>query len=127
MKALLPLMLAALSLGACATAPAAPTPELPQVPSAGFGQQTRVGALVVTPLNLVEDSRCPVNARCVWAGRLVIGARINGPGWSETANLELGKDYRSHGLGLALVSARPDKIAGSEFPPPAYLFGFEPR
>lgn len=127
MQALLPLMLAALSLGGCATTSPAPTSGLPHGSPAGFGQPTRVGTLVVTPLRLVEDSRCPMNARCVWAGRLVIGARIDGPGWSETASIELGKDYRSHGLGLALVSALPERIAGSELPPAAYAFGFEPR
>ena len=127
MKALLPLMLAAVTLGACATAPSAPHAGLPRGLSAGFGQPAQVGVLVVTPLRLIEDSRCPVNARCVWAGRLVIGARIDGPGWSETASLELGKEYRSRGLGIALVSALPEKIAGSELPPSAYMLGFEPR
>lgn len=76
---------------------------------------------------MVEDSRCPANARCVWAGRLVIAARIDGPGWSEFASLELGKNYRTHGHGLALVSAMPDKLAGREVPAQAYIFGFEPR
>ena len=127
MKAMLTFAFATLSLGACASTPSVPVAELPQGSVAGFGHPARVGALVVTPLRVVEDSRCPAGVRCVWAGRLVIAARIDGPGWSESASLELGKEYRSHGLGLALVSAQPDKLAGREVPAPAYVFGFEPR
>ena len=78
-----------------------------------LGQPTRVGRLVVTPLRVAEDSRCPINARCVWAGRAVVQTRIDGPGWltdrrysasvhdgevmASTFNVEYGRDlfYRA--------------------------------
>ena len=113
-------------LSACATVPIAEMP-IRSDRLASFGQSTRVGALVVTPQALVEDSRCPINARCIWAGRLVLKTRINGAGWRETVNLTLGQPYATHGMGIALVSAEPGKMAGSEPSPPASLFGFEPR
>ena len=125
MKHIFPLA-AALALTACTTAPMAGDPVRGDG-LAAFGQSTRVGSLVVTPLSLVEDSRCPINARCVWAGRLVLTTRIDGLGWRETALLELGKPYATHGASLALVSAEPGKMAGSSPSPPASLFGFEPR
>ena len=121
---------AALALSACATFPIASPIIEPTIRSDGlatFGQPTRVGALVVTPQALVEDSRCPINARCVWAGRLVLKTRIDGAGWHETVDLTLGQPVSTHGAGLALVSAEPGKMAGSELLPPASLFGFEPR
>ena len=37
-----------------------------------LGQTARVAAMRVVPLDLVEDSRCPMNARCIWAGRAVV-------------------------------------------------------
>jgi len=116
---------AAIALGACAT-----TGSGPPIRSDGFaalGQPTRVGALVVTPQALVEDSRCPINVRCVWAGRLVLKTRIDGTGWRETVDLTLGQAYSTHGSGLALVSAEPAKTAGASPSPPASLFGFEAR
>jgi hypothetical protein len=116
----------ALSLSACATAPLSGTP----VRSDGLamiGESTRVGALVVTPQAVVEDSRCPINARCVWAGRLIVKSRIDGAGWRETVDLTLGQQYATHGMGLALVSAEPGKVAGATRSPPASLFGFEAR
>ena len=113
----------ALSLAACATVPASVRSD----GLAGLGQSTRVGSLVVTPQAVIEDSRCPINARCVWAGRLVLRARIDGAGWRETANLTLSEPYRTHGNGLALVSAEPGKMAGSLPSPPANRFSFEAR
>ena len=118
-------IIAALSLAACATVPTAAPVRGDGL--AGIGQSTRVGALVVTPLAVVEDSRCPINARCVWAGRLVLSARIEGSGWREMTRLTLGEPYSTHGTKLALVSAEPGKMAGSPPSPPASLFGFEAR
>ena len=121
---------AALALSACATTSGTMPiidPPIRLDGLASFGQPTRVGALVVTPLVLVEDSRCPINARCVWAGRLVLKTRIDGAGWHETVDLTLGQPVSTHGAGLALVSAEPGKIAGATPSPPASLFGFEAR
>ena len=95
--------------------------------SAALGQPTRVGPLVATPLRVIEDSRCPINARCVWAGRVILETRIDGAGWRETANLELGKEYRTHGSGMALVAVEPGKMAGETALPAPYTFTFEAR
>lgn len=119
-------ILAALALSACATAPIAGSP-IRSDGLATFGQPTRVGNLVVTPIALVEDSRCPVNVRCVWAGQVVVSARIEGTGWRETANLTLGEPFATHGITVALLSAQPDKVAGATVRPRDYVFGFESR
>ena len=117
---------AALAFSSCATTP---PPGLPIRSDglAAMGQPTCVGALVVTPQRVIEDSRCPINARCIWAGRLVLKTRIDGAGWRETVDLTLGQPYATHGTGLALVSGEPGKMAGATPSPPASLFGFEPR
>lgn len=96
-----------------------------------LGQGVRVADLVVTPMNVVEDSRCPVNARCVWAGRLVVRTQIdgqtaNGP-WRDSANIQLGETYGTHGRVIALVSGEPGKTADRETPPTAYRFVYEAR
>ena len=118
-------IVAAACLTACTTIPS--SAPIRSDGLAAIGQSTRVGALVVTPQAVVEDSRCPINARCVWAGRLVLSTRIEGAGWRETVKLTLGQPYATHGAGLALVSAEPGKMAGSPPSPPANLFGFEAR
>ena len=124
MKTLLPLAAAALSLSACAPSPIVDSAPVRQDGQAMLGQPTRVGGLVVTPQQLVEDSRCPMNARCVWAGRVVLKARVDGPGWRDTVDLTLGQPRPVRTGSVTLTSVRPDKLAGQAVPPEAYLFGF---
>jgi hypothetical protein len=119
---------APLSLAACTMVPAPySTPPQPQGYAVPLGQPVRVGDLVVTPKKLVEDSRCPMNARCIWAGRVVVTTRIVGPNFSDTADVTLGEPFGTHGKMLALVSVRPDKMAGAETQPMDYRFVYEAR
>ncbi|WP_285710388.1 hypothetical protein [Erythrobacter oryzae] len=124
------LLLAALS--ACAVIPDTPSPEsvaLPQGTPVALGQAVTVGTVVATPMEVVEDSRCPINARCVWAGRLVVKTRIDGPGWRDTADLTLGEPWSTHDVVLALTSGEPGRMAGEgqETPKEAYRFTYEAR
>lgn len=119
------IIIAVVALGACATTGSGLA--IRDDGLAVLGQPTRVGTLVVTPQVVIEDSRCPINVRCVWAGRMILKTRIDGAGWLETVDLTLGQPYATHGRGLALVSAEPGKLAGSEPSPQASLFGFELR
>ncbi|MGX7952447.1 hypothetical protein ACWPM1_07750 [Tsuneonella sp. HG249] len=124
----LALAFAPLTLAGCSMVPPPDsTPPQPQGYAVPLGVPVRVGDLVVTPKKLVEDSRCPMNARCVWAGRAIVTTRIVGPGFSETADLTLGEPYGTHGKMLALVSVRPDKTTGRETQPSEYRFSYEMR
>ena len=123
MRSILPLI-AALALSACASLPLAGG-AVRNDGLARLNQATRVGALVVTPRAVVEDSRCPINARCVWAGRAIVRSQVDGPGWRETRDLTLGQTIATHGLTLSLTSVEPGKLAGTPAPAAPYLFGFE--
>lgn len=111
------------ALAACATAPAAS--PLRADGRAALGEPARIGRLVVTPAAVIEDSRCPANVQCIWAGRLVLRIRIDGAGWSETRDLVLGEPQEVREHRIALVSAQPHPRAGVERQPSDYLFGFE--
>lgn len=124
--------LLALTLGGCAVIPDKPQPEsvaLPQGTPVALGQSVTVGGVVVTPTKVVEDSRCPINARCIWAGRLVVTTQIDGAGWRDTADLTLGEPWSTHGIVLALTSGEPGREAGEgkETPASAYRFTYEAR
>jgi len=108
-------ILTAAALAACATVPA------PAVgPTAALGQIARVEGLTIRPLRVVEDSRCPINARCVWAGRMILHARVG----SAPYDLTLGEPLAIPGGRLTLVAAEPGKTAGHETDPAAYRFTF---
>ncbi|KPL67775.1 hypothetical protein SZ64_06390 [Erythrobacter sp. SG61-1L] len=90
-----------------------------------IGQPVQVGRLTVTPMEVAEDSRCPMNARCVWAGRVILVTRIDGAGWRETVPLTLGETYGTHGTTLTLSSVSPERVTGEDPVPANYRFGFE--
>jgi len=97
------ILFAAFALTACASAggglgPQTPLPQHIQmdlqqraealqadgVVAAGIGETADLGAsLRVRPVEVLEDSRCPQNARCVWAGRLRLRVHIEGVGERE--------------------------------------------
>lgn len=115
-------------LAACMVLPAPDTtPPLPPGSAVALHQKVRVGDITVTPVAVVEDSRCPIDARCVWAGRLVVRTQIDGDGWRDTADMRLGETFGTHGRVIALVSGEPGKTAERETPPEAYRFTYDAR
>ena len=115
-------------LSGCVTYRNTGTPDGPAPAIEGtavaLGQPVQVGRLVATPIAIVEDSRCPADARCVWAGRLVVSTRLQGPGWRETPELALGEPYATHATTITLISGRPERQAGSEIAPERYRFAY---
>ena len=81
----------------------------------------------MTPIAIVEDSRCPMNARCVWAGQVRLRVRIDlGSGRGETL-MTSGEPIQVADGKLELVEVRPDKVAGESggaIESSAYSFGF---
>ena len=120
MKAVLALI--ALALAGCATMPPATAG-----PVAGLGQEAVLGGLRIRPIAIVEDSRCPVNVQCVWAGRLVILAEIDFHGGSEgfRGHLTLGQPLSWRAETVTLVAAEPQKQAGAQILGDAYRFTFQ--
>ena len=111
--------LTALALLAGCAAPAA-APDAP-VDQAGaeagavevrLGGTARLGDLAVRPIAVIEDSRCPSDVDCVWAGRLRLRAAVSGLGEAE---LILGRPLALPGGTLTLVAAMP---APRHRPPP---------
>ena len=113
--------LAALCASGCITDPAGADDSLIY---ARLGQTVYVDGPKVTPLEVLEDSRCPAQVRCVWAGRLRISARIDLGSGSETRELTMGKPEQVADGSLELVEATPARSAKAAIPPGNYRFGF---
>lgn len=137
-------LISALLLAGCASAPAAepPAANLPQhiredlaqrdaalaepgIVAVRVGENANLGdGLVVRPLEVVEDSRCPQNARCVWAGRLRVRVAVEGVGEREVILGEEAVQTPRGAFQLVAVSPGPwtDWPEGAM---PAYRFGFK--
>lgn len=138
-------LISALLLVGCASAPDAaepPAANLPQhiredlaqrdaalaeagVVVARINESANLGdGLVVRPVAVLEDSRCPQNARCVWAGRLRLNVAIEGVGEREIILGEEAVQTPRGAFQLVAVSPGPwtDWPEGEM---PAYRFGFK--
>ena len=105
----------------CSAAPiAAATPSR----AVRLGQTVYVDGPRVRPLKVIEDSRCPMNARCVWAGRIVVRTRVTGGRWSRTLDLILGEAEQVGDGKLTLVGVSPDRVAGKQLSPDRLRFTF---
>jgi hypothetical protein len=106
------------------SSPAETPPAADGIGRAGIGQRVYVDGPYVTPLAVLEDSRCPMNARCIWAGRTRLSVRIDLGSRSETR--EIGSDQPIHVADgqLSLVEVQPDTMAGQAVDLAAYRFGF---
>jgi len=127
-----------------APAPALPTTSQAKEPapkSARLGQNVdiRLGETVTVvgePLTVkfeqvVEDSRCPANATCIWAGRTVIQVALrNDKSDRSTLNLPAGPDAAGEeatGEGvfrkyrIRLVRLLPAPVDGSRISPDRYV------
>jgi len=78
--------LVAAGTAGCATALGghAATPELPQSFTLSLGDHQRIGSLTITPLEIVEDSRCPQSVACIQAGTVRAKIALAGNGSTTT-------------------------------------------
>ena len=125
--ALLPLVLA---LAGCAIVPDTPMvgeEAAAQGTPVALGQSVWAGDTILTPLSVIQDSRCPVDVQCVQAGKLTVSTRITATHWKQTAPLTLGEPYEVLGRTYELVSATPAKRSDRETQSSEYRFVYERR
>ena len=125
--ALLAVALLAVALLAGCTAtpePASVPPAQDGIARAALNQRVYVDGPWVTPLAVLEDSRCPMNARCVWAGRTRLSVRIDLGSRSETREIGSDQPIQVADGQLSLVEVQPDLMAGQPADPASYRFGF---
>ena len=123
--------LAALSLAACATtaqhAPPVDTPSAPEGTDGwqAIGERGEFGPVII-PLRVIEDSRCPINARCVWAGRLVVETEIllRGGAESLTVPMTMGEPVPVADGAATLVAVWPEQETGHTIAASEYRFAY---
>ncbi len=104
-----------------------PVQEADGLARARIGETITVGGPRVTPLAVLEDSRCPMNARCVWSGRVRLQVRVHLGSGSAITELTQGHPVPVADGTLELVEVQPEPIASAGSSPIAaadYRFGF---
>lgn len=100
-----------------------PSPQ--QSTSAVINQKIFSNGIYITPLEIVEDSRCPAGVSCVWAGRLRIKVKLERGGQTNEVMTDLGvNSVVFMGKKVTLVRATPTPRPADAVPSGDYRFEF---
>ncbi len=121
---LITLAAAALALSACASMGSEDI-DCDGLPCVAIGEALESGGATITPLRVVEDSRCPVDAECFWEGRLRVAALVQQGGREREVELTLGSATPALSGNVQFTKALPEMRAQTpEIPAKAYRFNF---
>jgi hypothetical protein len=124
MKSAALLLVVSLALGACSAATGGDIPKEAALSWAKLGERAYADGTDVTPLEVLEDSRCPADAQCVWAGRVRIRATVHHGSGDVERELESGKPITVAGGKLELVAVHPATSSRKATVPEDYRLGF---
>jgi hypothetical protein len=79
--------------------------RVPGTVTVHLNEEVRIGDMFVRPVEVLEDSRCPVDVTCVWAGRVRLRVAVSGSG---ELFMEINRPATvSGGQHLSLVAVSP--------------------
>lgn len=81
--------------------------------------------ITLLPTRVIEDSRCPLDVRCVWAGTVRVQTRGAHDMSTSTMVLEFGQSIITDSAEITLVEVQPEPKADSAPAPSDYVFIFE--
>ena len=120
-------MIAAPAVAACAASLGEAIPPREGLAAAvALGERAAFGGgVAVTPVRIVEDSRCPIGVQCVQAGTVRLAVRIEERGSVREAVLTLEQPVRLGGGGfLTLAAVCPYPRHPGAIRPESYRFHF---
>ena len=113
-------LVTALALNACTPTATAPVADN----GISFGQKAVIDGPVIMPVELLEDSRCPADAQCVWPGQVRITAKWLRPSGDELIELTNGHPVPLADGTLTLIGVTPIRTTKDKIPRNAYRFTF---
>lgn len=105
------------------TTPPAPAPEK-QADTAALNQRIYDNGVHITPLEVVEDSRCPMGVYCIQAGTVRLKAKLEDGTRSEVITMVMGSPVAFGNKHVTLMSVTPVKAQHSTIAPSDYRFTF---
>jgi hypothetical protein len=103
-----------LLVAACATVPASTKP-LPNATAIPIGRAAYADGPLIRVISILEDSRCPMNARCIRAGDVRLAMEWLRPnGKMQAFEIRLSQTTPMADGQLALVDVQPSRMAGGK-------------
>lgn len=120
-RTIVPLTASALLLAGCVTARVNEDDSV----DARLGQTVNVDGPRVTPLEVLEDSRCPMEARCIRAGSVRLKVRIVTGAIRAVREMASDKPLQVADGQLELVGVTPPRSVRGPIKPSDYRFSFK--
>ncbi len=100
------------------------TPSVTEGTTAALNQKIFTGGVFITPLDVVSDSRCPVDVTCVWAGEVTLKTKLEKGSISKEVVLKMNESTTFEGALVTLVSVTPENNSKQPFAKAEYRFTF---
>lgn len=90
-----------------------------------MGETVSLFDVKVNPTELIEDSRCPANANCVWAGTVKVRATLESGLGTANQIFELNQTITTEAEEVTLVNVEPVAQSDIDIEDSEYIFYFE--
>jgi hypothetical protein len=91
-------------------------------PGQKIGQSLTLQGVTITPLEVVEDSRCAEGVQCVWAGTVKVRTEIKSGLGTAIEFMEIDRPITTEAEEVTLVSVTPGTKASRTIAPSDYRF-----
>ena len=102
-----------------------PTPRGSIFLEARMGQEVSGLDVRIVPLEILEDSRCPVDVQCIQAGTVRIRARLTSGLGEANQEFKLNQPVTTEAERITLIAVSPSPKAGINIKDSDYRFSFE--
>ncbi len=102
-----------------------PKPE--EKASAKINQTILVNGIYITPLKVLEDSRCAVDVQCIWAGRVTVNTKLENRATHEVKEIVFTAGPLNTAFSnknITLVTVQPEKNSKTSITPAQYVFTY---
>jgi hypothetical protein len=89
-----------------------------------LGERATFKDISIRPLSIEEDSRCPADVQCIWAGRVRVKLQVISGMGTATSIVTLGQAFTTEAEVITLIDVTPAKHGSTEISPAAYGFTF---
>lgn len=100
------------------------TPTVIEGSTSGLNQKVLTSGVYITPLEVVSDSRCPVDVTCIWAGEVTLKTKLEKDGVSKEVVLKISVPTTFENMAVTLVSVTPENYSKESIAKEAYRFTF---